>query len=323
MDWDLLAPEDLDEDSTELIELVVTAEGAGLRLDAWLAEQLPDFSRARLQKLIEQEQVSVDSQPRNKKYKLQGTEQIAIAIPPPQSLELIPEPMALDILYEDEQMLILNKPAGIVVHPSAGHETGTLVHALLAHCPLAAIGGVQRPGIVHRLDRDTTGAMVVAKTDYAHQNLQAQIQAKTARREYLGVVSGAPQDQEGTIDLPVGRHPVDRKKQGILPIEAGGRSAQTHWQVKERLGNFTLIEFRLATGRTHQIRVHSTHLGYPIVGDPLYGNAAALKVNLPGQALHAWQLEVTHPLSGTQIVAEAPLPPHFEKLLAVLRQRMK
>jgi 23S rRNA pseudouridine1911/1915/1917 synthase len=309
------------DDDAELVELWATMNGSGCRLDAWLAEQLPDFSRSRLQKLIEQGQVLVNGKPTDKKYKLQGVEQVSVRVPPPQPLDLVPENIPLDILYEDDQMLILNKAAGMVVHPSAGHETGTLVHALLAHCPLSAIGGVQRPGIVHRLDRDTTGVMVVAKTDFAHQHLQAQIQSKVARREYLGVVSGAPQEPEGIVDLPIGRHPVDRQKQSILPIEAGGRSAQTHWQVLERLGDFTLVKFRLATGRTHQIRVHSTRLGYPIVGDPLYGNARSIKVNLPGQALHAWQLELTHPLSGAQILAEAPLPPHFEKLLAVLRSR--
>jgi 23S rRNA pseudouridine1911/1915/1917 synthase len=314
----------MDRDLSALVEplkLLVTPSGRGARLDAWLAEQLPDFSRSRLQKLIEQGQIQVNGRPTDKKYKLQGAEQILIQVPPPQSLDLVPEHIPLDILYEDDQMLILNKAAGMVVHPSAGHETGTLVHALLAHCPLSAIGGVQRPGIVHRLDRDTTGVMVVAKNDFAHQHLQAQIQSKTARREYLGVVSGAPPMASGTIDLPIGRHPVDRQKQGVVPIEAGGRSAQTHWQVIERMGDFTLIKFQLATGRTHQIRVHSTRLGYPIVGDPLYGNARTIKVNLPGQALHAWQLELAHPISGDQIVAEAPLPPHFEKLLAVLRRR--
>jgi 23S rRNA pseudouridine1911/1915/1917 synthase len=305
----------------ELLELFVTPSGSGVRLDAWLAEQLPDFSRSRLQKLIEQGQIQVNGHPTDKKYKLQGAEQIAIKVPPPQPLDLVPEDIPLDILYEDDQMLILNKAAGMVVHPSAGHDTGTLVHALLAHCPLSAIGGVQRPGIVHRLDRDTTGVMVVAKNDFAHQHLQAQIQSKTARREYLGVVSGTPPMASGTIDLPIGRHPVDRQKQGVVPIEEGGRSAQTHWQVMERMGDFTLIKFQLATGRTHQIRVHSTRLGYPIVGDPLYGNARTIKVNLPGQALHAWQLELTHPISGEQVVAEAPLPCHFEKLLAVLRRR--
>lgn len=312
-----------EECSPETFELEVSAAEAGIRLDVWLANQLPDFSRSRLQKLINQAQVQVNQQPTDKKYKLQAADRITVSIPPPESLDLVPENIDLDILYEDDQLIILNKPAGMVVHPSAGHEQGTLVHALLAHCPLAEVGGVQRPGIVHRLDRDTTGAIVVAKTDFAHQHLQAQIQAKAARREYLGIVSGAPPTESGWIDLPIGRHPVERQRQAIVPIEAGGRSAQTHWQVLERLGPFTLMKFQLSTGRTHQIRVHSTHLGYPIVGDPIYGSSRAVKVNLPGQALHAWQLELIHPISGQTILAEAPLPAHFQKLLMVLRQQTR
>jgi 23S rRNA pseudouridine1911/1915/1917 synthase len=309
--------------STNVLELAVSAAGVGLRLDAWLAEQLPDLSRSRLQKLIDRGQVRVNDREIDKKYKLHAADLITVTVPPPESLDLIPEQIPLDILYEDDQLIILNKPAGMVVHPSAGHETGTLVHALLAHCPLAEIGGVQRPGIVHRLDRDTTGAIVMAKTDFAHQHLQAQIQAKTARREYLGVVSGTPREESGWIDLPIGRHPVERQRQAIVPEEAGGRSAQTHWEIVERLSYFTLVKFRLATGRTHQIRVHSTHMGCPIVGDPLYGSSKTVKVKLPGQALHAWQLELRHPISGETILAEAPLPEHFQKLLRILRQQIR
>jgi 23S rRNA pseudouridine1911/1915/1917 synthase len=186
---------------------------------------------------------------------------------------------------------------------------------------LAAIGGVHRPGIVHRLDRDTSGAIVVAKTDFAHQSLQGQIQAKTARREYLGVVVGSPREDMGLIDLPLGRHPVDRQKQTIVEIEDGGRSAQTYWEVLERLGNFTVIKFRLGTGRTHQIRVHSNRMGYPIVGDPVYGCGRGIKVKLPGQALHAWQLELIQPVTGETIKVTAPLPLHFEKLLMILRHQ--
>jgi 23S rRNA pseudouridine1911/1915/1917 synthase len=308
-------------DESEQIELSVTATDTDLRIDTWLTQRLPEFSRARLQKLIAQGHVLVNNQPIAKKQKLQVNDQVIVTIPPPTSLNLIPEQIPLDILYEDDQLIIINKTAGMVVHPAPGHSSGTLVHALLSHCPLAAIGGVHRPGIVHRLDRDTSGAIVVAKTDFAHQSLQGQIQAKTARREYLGVVVGSPREDMGLIDLPLGRHPVDRQKQTIVEIEDGGRSAQTYWEVLERLGNFTVIKFRLGTGRTHQIRVHSNRMGYPIVGDPIYGCGRGIKVKLPGQALHAWQLELIQPVTGETIKVTAPLPLHFEKLLMILRHQ--
>ncbi|MBD1922093.1 RluA family pseudouridine synthase [Microcoleus sp. FACHB-831] len=304
-------------DSSEFL-----AANKGDRLDVWLASELTDLSRSRIQKLIAQGWVKVNEQlPSSKNYKLKTGDRIHITIPAVEAPTMEAEDIPLDILYEDEQLLILNKPAGLVVHPSAGHSQGTLVNALLAHCPLSAIGGVQRPGIVHRLDKDTTGAMVVAKTDFAHQNLQAQLKAKTARREYLAVVYGVPPTDIGTINLPIGRHPVDRKKNAIVPEEKGGRASVTHWQVKERLGNYTLMLFQLETGRTHQIRVHSTHIGHPIVRDPLYGPGNSVGVNLPGQALHAWRLRLQHPVSGDWIEAIAPLPPAFLTLLEVLRRR--
>jgi 23S rRNA pseudouridine1911/1915/1917 synthase len=292
------------------------------RLDLWLADQLPDLSRSRWQKLIAQGQVQIQDQIcTDKKYKLKSGDRVCVSIPSLTTLDLIPEPIPLDVLYEDADLIIVNKPAGMVVHPSAGHDTGTLVHALLAHCPLSSIGGVQRPGIVHRLDKDTTGAMVVAKTDFAHQHLQQQLQAKTARREYLGVVYGTPKTDSGTIDLPVGRHPVDRLKNTVLPIAQGGKSAVTHWQVEEKLRSFSLLKFQLETGRTHQIRIHTTKMGHPIVGDPVYGTGRSIGVKLPGQALHAWHLELIHPVTGELIRAEAPIPAYFLTLLQVLRNR--
>jgi 23S rRNA pseudouridine1911/1915/1917 synthase len=233
----------------------------------------------------------------------------------------LPEAIPLDILYEDDQLAIVNKPAGMVVHPSAGHSTGTLVHALLAHCPLSSIGGVHRPGIVHRLDKDTSGAIAIAKTDLAHQHLQQQLQAKTARREYLGVVYGTPKVDSGTIDLPIGRHPVDRQKNAILSLDRGGKTAVTHWQIEERLRSFSLIRFRLETGRTHQIRVHANQIGHPIVGDPVYGTGRSIGVKLPGQALHARRLQLIHPLTGESIDVTAPMPDYFLTLLQVLRNR--
>ncbi len=298
-------------------------EAGGARLDRWLGQQLGQtISRSRLQRLIEQGQVWINDQVCvTKKSKLKEGDRLLVVLPKLQVLEVEPEAMDLDILYEDDQLLILNKAAGVVVHPAPGHYTGTLVHGLLAHCGdrLAGIGGVQRPGIVHRLDKDTTGAIVIAKTDLAHQHLQAQIKAKTARREYLGVVYGCPKARAGIVDAPIARHPVDRKK---MAVTEDGRSAVTHWQIEERLGNYSVLHFQLETGRTHQIRVHSAYIKHPIVGDPLYSHGSrTLKVNLTGQALHAWKLSLIHPVTGQSIVAIAPLPAEFEKLLSVLRQR--
>lgn len=291
-----------------------------VRLDSWLAEQLP-LSRSRLQKLIEQGQVQVNGQAcTSKRTVLQQGDRVQVEIPASEPPELQPEVIPLEILYEDDVLLIVNKPAGLVVHPAPGHSQGTLVHALLAHCHLPGIGGVQRPGIVHRLDKDTSGAIAIAKTDLAHQHLQAQIKAKTARREYLGVVHGAPKAKSGTINLPVGRHPVDRKKMAVV-LAAKGRAAVTHWQVQERLGNYTLMQFELETGRTHQIRVHCAHVGHPIVGDPVYCSGRSIGVNLSGQALHAWRLSLQQPISGEWIVAIAPPPLAFTKLLTKLRQQ--
>lgn len=306
-----------------MTELNLEAQQTGERLDRYLAAQLSDLSRSRIQNLITQGNVKVNGEIcASKKATVLSGDRIQLTIPPAEPLELEPADIPLDILYEDEHLLILNKPAGLVVHPAPGHESDTLVNALLAHCPnLAGIGGVQRPGIVHRLDKDTTGALAIAKTDRAHQHLQAQLKAKTARREYLGVVYGAPKTETGTIDQPIGRHPIDRKKMAIVPVEKGGRPAVTHWRVKERLGNCTLIQFQLETGRTHQIRVHSAHIGHPIVGDPVYSSGRFAGVNLPGQALHAWRLQLEHPVTGEWIEAVAPLPQSLLTLLDVLRRR--
>ncbi|WP_066383335.1 MULTISPECIES: RluA family pseudouridine synthase [unclassified Anabaena] len=305
-------------------EFCLQVEENSTRLDRYLAQELPDLSRSRIQQLIEQGQVQLNGQVcTSKKINLKAGDRITLAIPAVQPLELKAENIPLDILYEDEQLLILNKPAGLVVHPAPGHADGTLVNALLAHCPhLPGIGGVQRPGIVHRLDKDTTGAIAIAKTDIAYQHLQAQLQAKTARREYLGVVYGAPKTDSGTIDLPIGRHPQDRKKMAIVPVEQGGRTAVTHWRIQERLGNYTLIHFQLETGRTHQIRVHSAKIGHPIVGDPVYSSGRSVGVNLTGQALHAWRLRLQHPVSQELIEVTASPPQSFTTLLEVLRRRV-
>ncbi len=293
------------------------------RLDRYLSQELSELSRSRIQQLIEQGHVQINDQVCiSKKIHLKTGDRITLEIPAIQPLQIQAADIPLDILYEDDELIILNKPAGLVVHPAPGHPDGTLVNAILAHCPnLPGIGGVQRPGIVHRLDKDTTGAIAIAKTDLAYQHLQGQLQAKTARREYLGLVYGVPKTETGSIDLPIGRNPQDRKKMAIVSVEDGGRTAVTHWQVQERLANYTLIHFQLETGRTHQIRVHSAKMGHPIVGDPVYGSGRSVGVNLPGQALHAWKLQLQHPLSGNLVQVTAPPPPSFTTLLEVLRRR--
>ncbi|NUN64004.1 RluA family pseudouridine synthase [Pseudanabaena biceps] len=291
------------------------------RIDRFLAHQFSDLSRSRIQALIDQGYVTVnDVLCQNKKDLIKAGDRIELVTPALTTLDLVAQEIPLDILYEDEHLIVINKPAGMVVHPAAGHSEGTLVNALLAHCTeLSGINGTQRPGIVHRLDKDTSGVMVVAKSDRAHQDLQAQIQAKTARREYFGIVRGVPKSESGTIDAAIARHKSDRKKMAVV---ADGRRAVTHWQIQERLGNYTLVKFDLETGRTHQIRVHCAHMGWAIAGDPLYGHPnKETSQYLSGQALHAWRLTFKHPISGEVIENIAPLPEGFEKLLVFLRRR--
>ncbi|WP_448381479.1 RluA family pseudouridine synthase [Gloeomargarita sp.] len=282
------------------------------RLDQGLVQQWPEFSRSRLQKLIQQGYVRVNQQVQtDKNYPLRPGDWVHLAIPDPQPLDTPAQPMALDILYEDDHLLMLNKPAGLVVHPAPGHWDGTLVNALLAHCPnLLAMADKQRPGIVHRLDKDTTGVMVVAKTALAQQHLQQQIQSRRLGREYLGLVHGRLPQPTGTINAPIGRHPQQRQKMAVVP---NGRPAVTHWQVLATQGNYSWVYLRLETGRTHQIRVHLSHLGHPLVGDPLYSRKGVTQ--LPGQALHAWRLRCQHPVSGAWLTVTAPLPEPLVRLL--------
>ncbi|NJR69188.1 MAG: RluA family pseudouridine synthase, partial [Synechococcales cyanobacterium CRU_2_2] len=278
------------------------------RLDRWLVDQLEDFSRSRIQTLLQDGYIRINGAVcTNRTSKLKLGDQVRVTFPKTEPLNLEPEDIPLDVLFEDDHLIIINKPVGMVIHPSPGHRSGTLVHALLFHCKhLAGIGGIERPGIVHRLDKDTTGALVVAKTDVALQHLQTQLREKTARREYLGVVFGSSQEVSGTINAPIGRHPSDRKKQAIISEDQGGRAAVTHWRLQERLGNYSLMHFQLETGRTHQIRVHCQFMGNSIVGDPVYGSGRSIGVNLPGQALHAWRLSLVHPIGGEPVVAIAP-----------------
>jgi 23S rRNA pseudouridine1911/1915/1917 synthase len=295
-----------------------------MRLDRWLVSQRPEQSRARIQKFIDAGHVRVNGVTGRAKTPLRHGDTVLLWMPPPEPLPyLVAQEMPLDVLFEDEHLIVLNKPAGLTVHPAPGNRDGTLVNGLLHHCPdLPGIGGELRPGIVHRLDKDTTGCIVVAKSQEALVKLQVQIQKRIASREYLAVVHGQPAADSGTVVGAIGRHPSDRKKYAVVS-DGSGRHACTHWRVIERLGDFALLRFRLDTGRTHQIRVHCAHMNHPIVGDPVYSRARRLPVPLPGQALHAVQLGLDHPLSGERIVCEAPLPAPFTKLLAALRRRQQ
>lgn len=301
-----------------------------MRLDRFLATRLPDLSRTRLQALIDDRRVRVGGLARKASHRLRGGEEVSVELPEPIPLDLTPEPIPLDIVYEDDAVLVVNKPAGMVVHPGAGHDRGTLVHALLAHCPaLSGIGGVRRPGIVHRLDKGTSGLLAVAKTDQAHRELTRQLKARTVSRRYLALVHGTLPQEAGVIEAAIGRHPRDRLRMAVRPL-GQGRAALTQFRVLERFEGFTLLEARLQTGRTHQIRVHLAHLGFPVAGDPIYrrragrpgdGDLAARLGALDGQALHAAALGFTHPTSGIRCQFEAPPPAPFSALLDWLRGR--
>ena len=293
-----------------------------MRLDRWLVAQRPEQSRARIQKFIEAGYVRVNGVAGRAKTPLRPGDQVQLWMPPPEPLPyLLAQPIPLDVLFEDDHLIVINKPAGLTVHPAPGNKDGTLVNGLLHHCPdLPGIGGEMRPGIVHRLDKDTSGCIVIAKSQAALVKLQIQIQKRIASRQYLALVHGVPAAEAGTILGAIGRHPVDRKKYAVVSDESG-RHACTHWRLLERLGDYALLRFKLDTGRTHQIRVHSAHSGHPIVGDPLYSRCRRLPMELPGQMLHAVQLGLDHPISGERLVFEAALPETFEKLLALLRRR--
>ena len=280
------------------------------RIDKVLTSLEPEITRSQLKNLINDGHVTVNGQAVKPKYKVQAGDKISLVKPEPQSLELTPENIPLDIVYEDDDVIVVNKPQGMVVHPAPGHPNHTLVNALLYHSPLSTINGTFRPGIVHRIDKDTSGLLMVAKNDLAHQSLAEQLRNKTNKREYLALVYGQIKEDEGTIDAPLGRNPQDRKKQAVVK---GGRHAVTHFKVIKRYDNFTLVKCILETGRTHQIRVHMKYIGHPLVGDPLYGPRKMIGKN--GQFLHAALLGFKHPRTGKEMVFEAPLPENFQKML--------
>ena len=299
-----------------MMRTVSTADRADERLDLFLVRRLPDLSRSYAQRLIADGQVTVDGTARKANYKLRGGEEIVCTMPPAEEIEICAEDIPLDILYEDADIIVVNKARGMVVHPAAGIYTGTLVNALLWHChDLSGINGALRPGIVHRLDKDTSGVMVAAKNDMAHHYLARQIRDKDARREYRAIVHGNIVPRAGVITGDIGRHPTDRKKMAI--VRENGKPATTHFEVLERFGNYTYVSCRLETGRTHQIRVHMTSIGHPLVGDPKY-TAKKNPFAIVGQALHSLSLSLTHPRTGTEMTFTAPLPADMEKILHTL-----
>jgi 23S rRNA pseudouridine1911/1915/1917 synthase len=293
---------------------------AGLRLDVFLARRIPSISRSHIQNIIKDDLVRVEGRPVKSNHRLKAGENISVIIPPPREIAIEPEDIDIEIVYEDKDIAVISKPQGMVVHPAAGNYSGTLVNALLFKCSeLSGINGEIRPGIVHRIDKDTSGLLVVAKNDMAHRGLAAQIKEKTASRVYRAIVHGNIKTEEGTINAPIGRHPTERKRMAVV---TGGRDAVTHFRVLERFGGYTYIEARLETGRTHQIRVHMTYIGHPLAGDPVYG-VKKEKFQLAGQALHAIQLALKHPRTGEPMEFNAPLPKYFEDLLAQLRKNSR
>lgn len=300
--------------------LSVDTESAGARLDRWLAERLPELSRARVQALIDGGHVRVDGRALKASHRLHAGERVAVEIPPPAPETLVPEPIALAVVLEDEHVLVVDKPVGMVVHPGAGHPTGTLAAAVLAHAPgTAGVGGPRRPGVVHRLDKETSGLLVIAKTAAAYDALTAQLAERTVSRRYRAIVHGRVAAKSGVVDKPIGRHPRDRVRMAVV---ARGKRAVTRFTVRERFAEFTDLDVRLETGRTHQIRVHMASLAHPVAGDRVYGGRAArapLPVPFEGLALHAAELAFVHPATGTRMEFTSPLPPRMERLLSHLR----
>lgn len=303
-----------------ILTFAIDPEEVGLRIDQYLADALEGVSRSQVQKWMAQGRIYSEKSkgtPLKKNYTLEKNDVITVDMPEPEVLDILAEDIPLEIIYEDDQVLVVNKPQGMVVHPAPGNYRGTLVNAILYHIKdLSDIGGVIRPGIVHRIDKDTSGLLMIAKTNLAHQSLSEQLKDHSVDRVYVALVHGGFSKDSGTINAPIGRHPQNRLKMAIL--ERTGREAITHYEVLERLGPYTLVECRLETGRTHQIRVHLASIGHPLIGDPLYG-AKKEKNKADGQYLHAKVLGFEHPVTGDRMVFSAPIPGNFEKLLTRLR----
>ena len=297
--------------------ICITAEESGERIDALLARTLPSLSRSQVQKLLEQGMVTLNGRELKKNFRCSAGEGYEVILPEPAELPLIPQNIPLDVVYEDEDLIVVNKARGLVVHPAPGHPDGTLVNALLWHCgnSLSGIGGQRRPGIVHRIDKDTSGLLIVAKNDFAHQGLSAQLADHSLCREYEALVRGNFKQDSGTIDKPIGRHPIDRKRMAVT--EKNAKPAVTHWQLLASYRGYSHILCRLETGRTHQIRVHMASIGHPLLGDFTYG-APSPEKGLEGQCLHARRLRFVHPRTGEHILLETELPAYFMDVLARL-----
>lgn len=297
--------------------IVITAQESADRIDALLAQNVPGLTRSAAQRLLDAGNVSVNGRPVRKNYKCSPGERIELLMPELRDTELRPQDIALDIAYEDEDVIVVNKPRGMVVHPAPGHPDGTLVNALMHHCgdSLSGVGGEKRPGIVHRIDKDTSGLIIAAKNDAAHLALSAQLADRSLSRVYEAVVRGNFREDSGTVDAPIGRHPVDRKRMAVT--DKASRNAVTHWEVLARYRGYTHIRCRLETGRTHQIRVHMAHIGHPLLGDFVYGAPSPDK-GLEGQCLHARELKFIHPRSGEQVHICTELPPYFTEVLKKL-----
>lgn len=301
------------------LEFSVQSEDTNKRIDVYLASVL-DKSRAHIQKCIEQGMVLVNDSIVKANYKLRNQDYIKVVPAEPKPAEVVPQDIKLDIVYEDADIIVINKPRGMVVHPAAGVYSGTLVNALLMHCDdLSGINGIIRPGIVHRLDKDTSGVMVAAKNDASHVSLAEQIKQHTARRKYLALVHGNIEEERGTINAPIGRHPIDRKKMAV--VFTNSKHAVTHFKVLERFGNYTFIECQLETGRTHQIRVHMSYIGHPVAGDPKYGPKRNM-LDIEGQALHSAELVLEHPRTGEKMIFTARLPDDMQSILNKLRKKL-
>ena len=302
----------------EPIRLRASEESKNQRLDAFLASSLDGLTRSQAARLIESGEVAVNGKTAGKSYKLAGGEDIAVTLPEPEPVEAVPQDIPLDVVYEDADVIVVNKPSGMVVHPAPGHPDGTLVNALLYHCAgtLSGVGGALRPGIVHRIDRDTSGLIIAAKNDAAHQYLSAQLADHTLARTYECIVVGKLREDRGTVDAPIARHPTDRKRMAVV---AGGREAVTHWEVIARYPGYTHVRCRLETGRTHQIRVHMAYIGHPILGDTVYGAKKEVP-GLTGQCLHAVALRFLHPRTHEVVELFCPLPEEFTRMLQKIRK---
>ena len=297
----------------------VTGEGEASRLDAFLSAQLDGLSRSHIQKILKGGGVLVNGRPEKSSYRVAPGDQVELEVPEPEEPEILAEEMDLDILYEDRDIILINKPKGMVVHPAAGHYSGTLVNGLMAHCreDLSGINGVLRPGIVHRIDMDTTGVLIACKNDFAHTGIAQQLKVHSITRKYYAIVHGVIREEEGTVNAPIGRHPTDRKKMSINT--KNGREAVTHYRVLQRFEKFTYVECQLETGRTHQIRVHMASIHHPLLGDTVYGPAKCPVSGLQGQTLHAGVLGFIHPRTEEYMEFSAPLPEYFQELLKKLK----